>query len=213
MKSAAYSVLLLTPCRTDWHNGVIDRAALESLVEKHLGSADGVGLHLDQLQMRKQVDTLIDQIALASGLMVRQGFGVVSFLHRTVQEYLAGYHLATRESNDQRGFLESHWRDRSWKEPILGLFSCLDRGTEIAGHIKKPERLLLTTLLMACTRRSLPPRLSFGPVACPPDLAREVANEVFTAIRKKRMATTQNSSGVLRQALGGLRSRLRPVIW
>jgi hypothetical protein len=189
--------------QNDWHNGVIDRVALESLVEKHLSSADGVGLHLDRLQMRKQVDTLIDQIALASGLMVRQGFGAVSFLHRTVQEYLTGYHLATREPNHQREFLESHWRDRSWKEPILGLFSCLDRGTEIAGHLRS-LRAFVDDTIDGMYARELTAELSFGPVACPPALAREVANEVFTAIERNEWRP--HRVRLVRQALGGLRS-------
>ncbi|MDP9050394.1 MAG: NACHT domain-containing protein, partial [Acidobacteriota bacterium] len=184
-------------------NGVIDRSALEELVEDYLTSPSGAGLHLETVQLRTEVDAFIDQIALASGLMVRQGSLSLSFLHRSIQEFLAGVHLAALTPEEQRRVLEQRWRIRGWKETILSLFSRLERQAETS------ELLLYLKSQIGDTpdgmyARELASEIAFGNFYCPAPLAREIAEDAFTAIETHEWSP--HRIRLVRRVLSGLRS-------
>ena len=66
-----------------------------------------------------------------AGLLVRKAPSSVGFLHRSLQEYFAGSHLAQLSLPDRIAFIKTHAGHAVWKEPILYLLFLVRNEQEV----------------------------------------------------------------------------------
>jgi hypothetical protein len=66
-----------------------------------------------------------------AGVLVRKAQNTIGFLHRSLQEYFTGSHLAQRSLPDRIAFIKAHAAQAVWKEPILYLLFLVRNGQEV----------------------------------------------------------------------------------
>ncbi len=64
-------------------------------------------------------EVFIDKLRVSSGLFVRTGPGLYSFMHRTFREYFVALYLRPLPIDELRQFIKDHYTLSAWNEPLL----------------------------------------------------------------------------------------------
>ena len=116
-------------------------SSLESLAyEMHIGGSDAgvsetelrktvmeflmdskLGLGLERSEARRIGTRFLEYSHTQVGLLIADASGTVRFMHRVVQEFLAGRHLSKRTTSDQIRLFREKCLDRRWMEIFLSL--------------------------------------------------------------------------------------------
>jgi energy-coupling factor transporter ATP-binding protein EcfA2 len=162
---------------------VVGSATILQLVERVLNDSTGLDLDLPAIEARQLADQFARVAEGGCGLIIKQGFDDRSFLHRTLQEFLASAYLARLPLEKQQEFVREHSLDQRWREIILGLIWHTDRPNEV--------KSLLTPLLVPSNlptdemyRVELIAEIAFGPFNCPTADAKEFAADIFRRIQR-----------------------------
>lgn len=112
--------------RSHAHGTARERAVLDLLT----GVLRRRGISEPAAQSRQ----IFDDLRWRAGVLVARAPGSMGFLHLSVQEHLAGRHLAELGPADRWAFLSEHLHRPSWREPLLHMVAWMvhERG-EVTG--------------------------------------------------------------------------------
>jgi len=189
---------------------VISATAVLALVEGFLNSSEGLGLGLEKFQAR----TLAEQFARvaegSSGLIIKQGLDSRSFLHRSLQEFLASFYVSNLPLKIQQQFIRDHLFEPRWREVVLGLLWNTKRPDDV-------ESLFEAFLTPSETpteeiyRAELTAEVAFGPFNYPTAKAKELATSILCRIQRHEWLPHRHR--LLSHALQGLASaRTRDLV-
>jgi hypothetical protein len=65
----------------------------------------------------------IDRLRISSGLFIKAGHDVYSFMHRTFREYFVALYLRPKPIEELKLFIKDHYRSPVWREPLLLLIA------------------------------------------------------------------------------------------
>ncbi len=68
-------------------------------------------------------EEFIDKLRVSSGLFVRTGPGLYSFMHRTFREYFVALYLRPLPIEELKQFINQHYASPAWNEPLLLLIA------------------------------------------------------------------------------------------
>lgn len=183
-------------------NQIIDVKDARSTIESYLRDPD-LGPGMQKAEALVHVDDFVNISEGSLGIIVRQGYAELSFLHRSFQEQLAAEHIARRAAPEQVKIIEAHARDAQWREVILALLARTPRPSDVGvlvealtRHVdESPSGIAVFDLLT---------EVAFGEFHCPSALARRIGNDALT--RVERHGLISHRKRLLRHALDGLRS-------
>jgi hypothetical protein len=174
----AYLAFELQSTRAD---GLISDDDLRDTVRTFLTN-DSFGLGLSASEARALLGRFTEVAEGQLGLLVRKAPKHLGFFHRSFQEYLAGFHLSQMDLSEQQTFLRQNFQDPRWRDALLTLLSMTRRPNELRTLV---ESMRPSTLPQALAARELRATVAFGDFNCPPDLAKGIADECFTAIERE----------------------------
>lgn len=163
-----------------------DRIGITSLKLTRAFGAVAVALHANETagfategEVRKQLGRVLsdeDQVEAVlvaardvSGFLVTRGEGIYGFLHRSVQEYFAAWHLANQREQLIEGIVD-HAFDPIWREPVVlavgllsrprhpeheqlkALFAALLAAPDPTSEVLPRQTLLVATACLECER-------------------------------------------------------------
>ncbi len=196
--------------QTNLPGGVIDEDNLLRTIEQFLGGPHGLGFAMNTSEIRVYAEQFTRAIEGASGLLVRQGTGSLSFLHRSLQEFLAATHISRHGIDEQRQICKSRLSDLQWREVILAVLWMLERPDEITKLVNDLREAIDNSFEGHLTRELLAEAV-FGNVQSPGPLAREIANSILDCIGENEW--TAHRRQLLHFALGGLHSaKIRDLV-
>lgn len=191
----------------EYVEGVVEESVAQEIVNNFLKD-EQIGLGMDTHPANEISKNTVNVAENELGLIVKKSQTEISFYHRTLQEYLAAFHLFRLSSEEQSKIIEEYCADPQWKEVILGLFQINKRPEDIENRIN--------IILNKYNRGSIIDQLSinvllsevvFGNFNCPPNLVKKLSENFF--------AETQNHfwlpyrEKLLKNILNGLES---PII-
>ncbi|HEX4966111.1 MAG TPA: NACHT domain-containing protein [Thermoanaerobaculia bacterium] len=151
----------------------------------------------------EQAGELLTLGAQSVGILVEKSQQEVGFIHRAFQEFLAAKHISRLPFPEQQQFVKQSCSSPQWHDVILCLFHLNQRADEVDSLIGLIEGADLSstakvtsTLLMAET--------AFSDLHCSPEMSREIASKVFTAVETTGWMPLRKQ--LLDRALNGLRS-------
>lgn len=198
-KTLAYFAYIL---HLEYSEGLLEEdKSLQVLVD--FLKDDNQGFGMDQAKAMQTARSILNQAESNLGIIVRRSHNEIGFYHRTIQEYLAALNLSRLPLEEQSQVIEKHCTDPVWREVILGLFQITKRPKDIkrlVGVIKgkdiiPSEKKIVEDLLS---------EIAFGYFNCPPNLARELAQQAFNEIELGTWLPHREK--ILKHALDGLRS-------
>lgn len=162
-----------------------------------------LGLGMQKAEARRHLDAFSSISEGDLGILVRQPHDEVAFLHRSFQEYLAGEHLARKPLDEQVLLLASHGGDSRWREVILALMWHTTRAEDLRVLVHElrtqmsdtPEGIVVAELLA---------EISFGEFRCPPNVARELSEEIM--FRVERHGWLPHRRALLEHVIDGLQT-------
>jgi hypothetical protein len=161
--------------------GIISSDQLTNLTEQILNNPNGLDLKLPPSELREYADQFIERVQDRSGLLVRQGIDAVSFLHHSLQEYLAATQIASLPMEQVIEIIRSRALDRRWREVVLNVFWKLQRPAEIRQLIEIIEGFVAPTDSGLYVRELLT-EVACSAIECPTDLARKIAADAIRQV-------------------------------
>jgi hypothetical protein len=162
-------------------DGIISADQLAQIVERLLNDPNGLDLKLPPSELRQFSDQFVRRVLDASGIIVRQGINSVSFLHHSLQEYLAATQIASMPMSQVIEIIELHILDSRWREVILNTLWKLQRPAEVGQLIEKIESSVGPTHSGLYVRELLT-EVACSAIGCPTDLARRIASEAVAQV-------------------------------
>jgi energy-coupling factor transporter ATP-binding protein EcfA2 len=182
---------------------VVSAEKVLGVVETFLNDPEGLALELPNLEARR-IATQFSRVAEGgSGLLIKQGSESRSFLHRSLQEFLASVHISGLSLSNQRAVVRDHVFDPRWREILLGLLWNTRRQEDVI-NLLEPVLVCSDTPSDEMYRAELVAEIAFGPFNCPPSKARELALDVFARIQRHEWLP--HRARLLSHALQGLTS-------
>jgi hypothetical protein len=126
-----------------------------------------------------------------AGLLVRKAQDSIGFLHRSLQEYFAGSHLAQLSLEARISFVRGHAGQPVWKEPILYLLYLLRSEQEVGLLIDAIDQEPMTDLGEASVRDALLTEATFADFAHDMPKVRRVAERLFSEAEMQAWGTRQ----------------------
>jgi NACHT domain len=105
---------------------------------------DTFGLGLTPTKARRLAGDVVEQLVTHYGVLVERAPNELSFLHLSIQEYLAAEHVARRTDDEQLKWLSEVWNVAAWHESLISWFGILGiRGSKVLAKqaAKKLEEL------------------------------------------------------------------------
>lgn len=167
---------------SNFPSGIIPAQALIDFVERFIVAPEGVGLELTSTELKQYSEQFARTVEGGSGLLVRQGTEAYSFLHRSIQEFLAATHVGNQDFEAQLQLTRQRVRDPRWKEVILALLWGLDRPEEVSKLVEEIRRNVDDMSDSGFAVRELLAEAIFGELQCPGALARQVGSEILSCI-------------------------------
>jgi hypothetical protein len=183
--------------------GVVSAERVLQLVEKFLNDSEGLGLGLANLQARELADRFSRVAEGGSGLIIKQGFDSRSFLHRSLQDFLASVYMSELSLSKQQQIVHDHMFDPRWREILLGLLWNTRRQDDVMSLLE-PILVPSDTASEELYRAELVAEIAFGPFNCPTSRAKELALDTFARIQRHEWLP--HRSRLLSHALQGLAS-------
>jgi len=182
---------------------VVSAERVLQLVEKFLNDSEGLGLGLANLQARALADQFARVAEGGSGLIIKQGFESRSFLHRSLQEFLASVYISGLSLSKQQQMVHDHMFDPRWREILLGLLWNTRRQDDVMSLLE-PVLVSSDTPSEEMYRAELIAEIAFGPFNCPTSRAKELALDIFGRIQRREWLP--HRARLLSHALQGLTS-------
>lgn len=186
----------------EFGEGLIEQTVAEDIVAKYLGADDGIfGFEVPKARALSRYIVNVGEQAL--GLLVKGSQVDLSFLHRALQEYLAGCHLATLPLSDQLSLVDDVCADPRWNEPILSLLY-ITQSTQAVTALVDRIRAKDTNAMASYGVAELLSEVAFGDFNLSVKVAKELASESFTRVETE--SWLPHRERLLENMIGGLRS-------
>jgi hypothetical protein len=190
--------------QTNFPAGTLSLDEITGHLETFLQDNTGLGLGLSRAEAREVLRSFTNIEEGSLGLLVSQGQSLVSFFHRSLQEYLASVHLSRMSLNEQQNTVAEHIGDARWREVIVGVVSLCRRSEEgdaLVHTIEQTEPDLLTSL----RRDDVLSEIGFGDTNISQLCAKHLIAQTFDAIETSSIDS--HRSRLLTHAMSGLRAR------
>ena len=138
------------------------------------------------------------------GLLVSQGQSVLSFFHRSLQEYLAAVHLAKTSLSNQAATIRTRLADPRWREVLVAMIFLCRRGEDASALIEAIEQATVDSTGVL-TREELLAEVAFRDSNLPLPLSKSLGISTCKAIETSFISS--HRSRLLGHAMSGLRFR------
>jgi len=144
------------------------------------------------------------------GLLIKKATGNIGFLHLSIQEFLAGRHLAQRPLAEKVAFIQAHAGETRWREPILYLLYLVPSEAEVGELIRAIEQAPAAEVHAANVRAALLTDAVFADLAHDIKVAREIAAKLFSEAEltawgaRQRHLLSSVADGLSSEAVAGL---------
>lgn len=115
------------------------------------------------------------------GILVKKSIEEIGFFHRTLQEFLAAQYISTLACPEQESLLSQYMFNGQWKDVFLGMFSLLQRPSDVEDLIKYIKALKFDNH-KSMSRENFLAEIAFGENRCSANTARSIANSTFSEI-------------------------------
>jgi hypothetical protein len=173
------------------------RVALANFYRTDLQKSEGNAYELATFQ--------VDRAANEIGILVESESGMLGFLHRNLQEYLAAKYVKRLPLVETRKFILEKLILTGWQETVLALLSLLDRKDEVDGILKEIQATTFSPLYVPGVKLFLA-RVAFRDFNCSIGLAKDLAKETFSLIEQSPWMPIREA--LLREAVRGLDSEI-----
>jgi hypothetical protein len=190
--------------QTKFPNGTLTAADVRSRLENFLQDDVEHGLALTHSEAREVLRSFTNLEEGSLGLLVSQGQSALSFFHRSLQEYLAGVHLARTALKNQEATIESRVADPRWREVLIAMIFLCRRGEDASALIEAIEQVNADSIGVL-TREDLLAEIAFRDSNLPLSLSKRLATSTCEAIETSFVSS--HRSRLLAHAMSGLRFR------
>ena len=115
-----------------------------------------------------------------AGLLVKKAPRNVGFLHLSIQEFLAGRHVAQYPLANKIAFIRAHAAESRWREPILYLLYLVQIESEVGELVRAIEQAPADDVYGASIRDALLTDAVFADLAHDVKVAREIAAQLLS---------------------------------
>lgn len=188
-------------------NGIIEVDDARNYLISYLVDKDG-DFGFSQYQARKFCLQFLEVSEDVIGIIVKQSFKEIGFLHRVFQEYLAARYISKQSLDEQKSIIQTNCANPQWQEVLLSLFNATDNPGVIQAFIQdirseynslnQFERYVVELLLF---------EIVFGDYNCPIKIAEELSTCAFDKVELD--SWMPHRERVLNLILLGLNSRLK----
>jgi energy-coupling factor transporter ATP-binding protein EcfA2 len=190
--------------------GIVPESEIRTALEGFLGNAEALSMGLTRQDTNQHLERFFRFEEGSVGLLISPVHGQFNFLHRSLQEYLAGTHVSRLSFAQQKGIVHSWAADPRWKDVILALFWRTRRPEELdelVGTIEASDQMDLDNF----AKRELLAEVSFGDFNTTVPRSREIASRICDEI--ERSAWIPHRTQLLTHALNGLNSnKVRQIV-
>jgi hypothetical protein len=191
--------------------GTVADGALESeavaRATKVLVSRIGNG---DVLQAEEQARTVFSFSEEVAGLLVKKAQNNIGFLHRSLQEYFAGAHLAQLPLDRRVAFIKNNASHTTWKEPLLYLLYLVRNEQEVGHLLEAIEHASVTDVAEEAIRDRLLAEATFADFAHDISKATKLAGrffaeaELYAPLTRQRTLVAVTVDGLFSQSVSRL---------
>lgn len=139
-----------------------------------------------------------------AGLLVKKAPRNIGFLHLSIQEFLAGRHVAQYPHAEKVAFIQARAGESRWREPILYLLYLVPNEAEVGELIRAIEQAPATEVHAVNVRDALLTDAVFADLAHDIKVAREIATKLLSEAELTAWGTRQRH--LLSSAVNGLSS-------
>jgi NACHT domain len=205
-KALAYLAYVV---QTEFPTGTLSSEDVRSRLEGFLEDAEN-GLSLSRSESRIVLRSFTNIGEGSLGLLVSQGQSLVSFFHRSLQEYLAADHLARTPLSYQLTTIGLRVADRRWREVILAIVLRCGRSEEATALVQAIEQATMGTI-GALAKEDLLAEIAFKDSNVPNAISKNLALRACGVIEVS--FSDSHRSRLAGHAMLGFRSRkMRPLI-
>jgi energy-coupling factor transporter ATP-binding protein EcfA2 len=190
--------------QTDFPAGTLSTDDVLSRLEGFLQDDIEHGLGLSRAEAREVLRSFTNLEEGSLGLLVSQGQSVLSFFHRSLQEYLAAVHLARTSLNNQEVTIRTRLADPRWREVIVAMIFLCRRGEDAEALVEAIDQANVDPI-GALTKEDLLAEIAFRDSNLPQPRSRALAIRACTVIETSFIAS--HRSRLLGHAMSGLRFR------
>jgi hypothetical protein len=199
-KALAYLAYVV---QTEFPAGTFSSDDIWSRLEGFLEDEEnGLGLSRSESRTALRSFTNIEEGSL--GLLVSQGQSLVSFFHRSLQEYLAADYLARTSLSNQEATIRLHLSDRRWREVILAMVLRSGRGDDAAALVEAVDQTKVDSIGVL-GKEDLLAEIAFKDSNVPQSRSKSLAIRACGVIETSFVAS--HRSRLLGHAMFGLHSR------
>jgi hypothetical protein len=196
--------------QSQFPTGVLPEAEIRTALERFLTNDEDLGMGLSLHESNQHLERFLRFEEGSVGLLISPGHGRFNFLHRALQEYLAGTHLSRLNLTQQKDVLRSRSADPLWREVILALLSRTRRPEDVDELIRAVE-VSKDVDLNNLARRELLAEVSCGEFNLTVALCREITTSICDEIESGNWLPHRKR--LLAHALTGLNSnKVRTII-
>lgn len=177
-----------------------DDAAIARATEKII-ERQGTSNRDDAEMLARSVFEFAEERA---GLLIKKASRNIGFLHLSIQEFLAGRHLAQRTHAQKVAFIQTHAGESRWREPILYLLYLVTSEAEVGELIRAIEQAQVADLQAVNVRDALLTDAVFADLAHDIKVAREIATKLLSEAELTAWGARQRH--LLSSAVDGLSS-------
>lgn len=168
--------------QVDFPHGNVPMSSAKSFITKYL-SDDSKEFGLNKREALRHTDEFINIGESEVGILVKKSNDEVGFFHRTLQEFLAALYLSTESNSNQELLLKKYIFNEQWQDVFLGLFSSLQRNSDVENLVKYIIDLKCTEH-QAMLKELMLAEIAFGDNKCSANTAKKVAYTTFDLIEK-----------------------------
>lgn len=189
---------------------VTDAAAEDAAVARGsevIIERQGTGNREDAEALARSVFEFAEERA---GLLVKKAPRNIGFLHLSIQEFLAGRHLAQRPLAAKVAFIQAHAGKSRWREPILYLLYLVPSEADVGELIRAIEQAPAADVHAANVRDALLTDAVFADLAHDIRVAREIAAKLLSEVEqtawgaRQRHLLSSTVDGLSSEAVAGL---------
>jgi len=190
--------------QTEFPAGTLSADDIRSRLEGFLQDDMEHGLGLSRSEAREVLRSFTNLEEGSLGLLVSQGQSVLSFFHRSLQEYLAAVHLARTSLSNQEATIRARLADPRWREVIVAMIFLCRRSEDAAALVEAIDQANVDPI-GALTKEDLLAEIAFRDSNLPQPRSKSLAIRACAVIETSFVAS--HRSRLLGHAMSGLRFR------